>query len=184
MAAAFNQWTSFQVGNFNFADFALSNESGILNSTFMHILELISTIAVILLAYASFRLAAKQKVLNQKTIAQTMAEMPQAGGILQDQWNDVLRHIESPREGEWKFALIEADKLADEVMGRHFPGDTMGERMRNVNKTHLLTIDGLREAHGLRNRLAHQPNSFIRHAEALRAIRQFEATLRELGVIE
>jgi hypothetical protein len=184
MAAAFYQWTSLQVGDFNLADFVLNFQDALLHSTFVHILEIISAVATALLAYGAFRLASQQKELNKKIVAQTVGAAPQAAGRIQDQWNDVLRHIESPREGEWKFAIIEADKIVDDVLKSRFPGDTMGERLMNIDKTKLLSIDGLWEAHKLRNRLAHEPNAFIRHAEALRAIRLYETTLRELGVIQ
>ena len=184
IASAFYQITSFQVGNFNFADFALNMESSFEHSTLMYILEIISVIITGLLTFAAFRLARRQKDFHEKIVAQTMTDAPQAAGVLQDHWNDIMRHIESPREGEWKFAIIEADKLVDQVLANHFPGESMGERMMNIDKTHLLSIDGLWEAHKLRNRLAHEPNAFIRHAEALRAIRMFEATLKEVGVIE
>jgi len=53
----------------------------------------------------------------------------------------------------------------------------------NIDKTKLLTIDGLWEAHKVRNRLAHDTNYFLRHAEAVRAIRLFEQTLKELEAI-
>ena len=94
-----------------------------------------------------------------------------------------MRHIDSPREGEWKFAIIEADKLVDDQLKTRFAGETMGERLMNIDKTKLLTIDGLWEAHKVRNRLAHDTNYFLRHAEAVRAIRLFEQTLKELEAI-
>jgi hypothetical protein len=181
------QLTSFQLGNFNLADFALNFENSFLNSTFVHILEIISAIITITLFVMAVKLGNERRELNQKAAAQKEVEkLATIGGAgpLQDQWNDIVRHIESPREGEWKFAVIEADTIVDAVLKNYFPGDTMGERLMNINKTQLLSIDGLWEAHKVRNRLAHEPNYFLRHAEALRAIRMFEATLKELGSIQ
>lgn len=74
--------------------------------------------------------------------------------------------------------------IVDNILKNYFPGDTMGDRLMNIDKTKLLSIDDLWEAHKIRNRLAHDPNYFLRHAEALRAVRLFESTLRELGAVE
>lgn len=185
LGASLYQLTSLQFGNFSLADFALNAQTAFLNSTFVFILQLISVIVTIILAYASFRLLQRQKEFSQKIAAEIpSAEAIPGTGPLQDQWNDILRHIESTREGEWKFAVIEADTLVDNVLKNYFSGDTMGERLMNIDKTKLLSIDNVWEAHKIRNRLAHDPNYFLRHAEAFRAIKLFESALQELGVIQ
>lgn len=99
-------------------------------------------------------------------------------------WAEVLNHLESAREGEWKFAIIEADKLVDDALRAcGFSGDTMGERLMAIDSTHLTTLEGLWQAHKVRNRLAHDSHYFLRHAEARQAVRLYEETLRELGAI-
>ncbi len=185
LGASLYQLTSLQYGNFNLADFALHAQSAFLNSTFVLILQILSLMVTVALAISAFRLAQRQREFNQKIAAETPSAEAFAGsGPLQEQWNDILRHIESTREGEWKFAVIEADTLVDNVLKNHFPGDTMGERLMNIDKTHLLSIDNVWEAHKIRNRLAHDANYFLRHAEAFRAIKLFESALKELQVIE
>ncbi len=99
-------------------------------------------------------------------------------------WNEVERHISSTREAEWKFAVIEADKLTDEVLkGAGFQGDTMGERLMNIQPGQLTTLQGLWEAHKIRNRLVHDVNYFLRYTEAKRAVGLYEKTLRELQAL-
>ena len=108
---------------------------------------------------------------------------PAYGGATQSKWEEIMRHVGSDREAEWKFAIIEADKLVDDVLKTAgYPGDTMGERLMNVEKGQLLSLDGLWEAHKIRNKLAHDNNYFLRYAEARRAIQLYEITLQELGV--
>jgi hypothetical protein len=102
----------------------------------------------------------------------------------QGRWEEVLVHVESPREAEWKFAVIEADKLVEDALNTAgFSGDNMGERLMNIDKTRLLSIDGLWEAHKVRNRVAHEVNYFLRYTEARRAINLYTETLKELGAI-
>ena len=98
-------------------------------------------------------------------------------------WEEVLKHITSTREAEWKFAVIEADKVVDDILKNAYPGETMGERLLNITKGQLDTLDGLWEAHKIRNRLVHDADYFLRYAEAKKAVLLFERTLRELQAL-
>jgi hypothetical protein len=99
-------------------------------------------------------------------------------------WEEIQRHLNSNKEAEWKFAVIEADNLVDYVLkASGYPGDTMGERLKNIDKSQIVTLDTLWEAHKIRNRLAHDPNYFLRYGEAKRAIQLYEKTLKELNAL-
>ncbi len=103
---------------------------------------------------------------------------------LNSRWDEIEKHINSTREAEWKFAVIEADKLVDEILkGAGFPGDTMGDRLMNIQPGQLTTLQGLWEAHKIRNRLVHDTNYFLRYTEAKRAVGLYEKTLKELQAI-
>lgn len=109
---------------------------------------------------------------------------PANGGALQSKWEEITHHAESNKEAEWKFAIIEADKLVDDILrSASYPGDTMGERLMNIGKGQLLSLDGLWEAHKIRNKLAHDTNYFLRYAEARRAIALYEVALKELNAL-
>jgi hypothetical protein len=182
---ALYQWTSFQVGSFDMTDMTANLSSAFLDSSLVTILQIISAVIIIVFGIGSFFLSIRRKEFDQTLASQEAApvEVPGAGA-LEEQWQDIMRHVDSIHEGEWKFAVIEADTIVDNVLKNYFPGDTMGERLMNIDKTKLLTIDDLWEAHKIRNRLAHDSNYFLRHAEALRAIRLFESTLKELGALK
>ena len=46
-------------------------------------------------------------------------------------WEEILRHLSSFREGEWKFAIVEADKLVNDVLkDAGFEGDSIGENLK------------------------------------------------------
>ncbi|OGN09142.1 MAG: hypothetical protein A2998_00975 [Candidatus Staskawiczbacteria bacterium RIFCSPLOWO2_01_FULL_37_25b] len=106
------------------------------------------------------------------------------GGALNSKWEEIVRHSESTREAEWKLAIIEADTLVDDILkSANYPGDTMGERLTNIERGQLLSLDGLWEAHKIRNKLAHDVDYFLRYAEARRAITLYEAALKELDAL-
>ena len=125
------------------------------------------------------RLAAKRI-----DIAKIIAPPSPASSGVNARWEEVQRHINSTREAEWKFAVIEADKIIDDTLkNAGFSGETMGERLINIEQGQLTTLEGLWTAHKIRNRLAHDINYFLRYAEAKRAVQLYEKTLRELEAI-
>ena len=103
---------------------------------------------------------------------------------LNTRWDEIEKHINSTREAEWKFAVIEADKLVDELLrGAGFQGDTMGDRLMNIQPGQLTTLQTLWEAHKIRNRLVHDVNYFLRYTEAKRAVSLYQKTLEELQAL-
>lgn len=106
------------------------------------------------------------------------------GGASRSKWEEILRHLDSPHETEWKFAVIEADKLTDDVLkSAGYHGETMGDRLMNIEQGKLTSLEGLWEAHKIRNKLVHDVNYFLRYGEARRAVLLFEQALKELGGI-
>lgn len=99
-------------------------------------------------------------------------------------WKEIREHIGSVRETEWKFAVIEADKIIEEIFkGAGFPGETLGEQLTLLGPEQLASINELWSAHKIRNLIAHDPNYQVSHQQAREAIGNYEKTLNELGVL-
>ena len=144
-------------------------------------------LSVVLAAVAVYFIIQFQKLVQQKMeLMKSLLRTPEAasGGGVISRWGEIVRHFESTKEAEWKFAIIEADKLVDDLLKQGgYLGDTMGERLMNIEKGQLLSLQGLWEAHKIRNKLVHDTNYFLRYAEARQTIKFYEETLRELGVV-
>ena len=181
------QFTSLRIWGIDLSELSRRFRDYVINSTAIHVIQFVLVPATIVLFIGLANLLRKHRELNAKILAQLEAEMAVAvsepATTMGMRWQEITQHIDSIREGEWKFAVIEANKIVDDVLKNSFAGETMGERLMNIDKTQLLTIDGLWEAHKVRNRLAHDTNYFLRHAEAVRTIRLYEETLKELGVL-
>ncbi len=148
------------------------------------IISYILTIVFGFLIFLVIRNFIKLKNSQTAVITKTAEITTSSGGALGARWQEILKHIESTNEGEWKFAVIEADKLVDDLLrSSGFPGETMGERLVNIDKSQLVSLDRLWEAHKTRNRLVHDANYFLRYAEAKKAVRLYEETLKELGAL-
>lgn len=96
-------------------------------------------------------------------------------------WQDVVRKMASANPSDWNLAVIRADALFDGVLkDMGLSGDTMGDRLKQLDLAKLATLNEIWEAHKIRNRIAHETDRVLTHEEAARAIGAFEAALREL----
>ena len=100
-----------------------------------------------------------------------------------EQWQAVLDHLNSANESEWKLAIIEADKLTDDLLIRKgYQGESMAERLSLLTKREFKSLDLLWEAHKVRNRIAHKLDFKINRNEALRVVSYYGEALKELQI--
>lgn len=179
------QVSDFKIGNFTVAQ-ALDYLPGFGPDENWNIVKLILIIASVLIGVLIAMVVIKtNRLVGTKInlIKELLPPSPATSG-LNLRWDEIEKHINSTREAEWKFAVIEADKLTDELLkGAGFPGDTMGERLMNIQPGQLITLQSLWEAHKIRNRLVHDVNYFLRYTEAKRAVSLYEKTLKELQAL-
>lgn len=181
----------YSVSNFKLGDFSLAQLIGYLpeikESGAFGIIKLILTIVSLILGVLFIIVIIKLNGLigsRSSITKEIMPPQPAEGGASNARWAEVLKHINSNREAEWKFAVIEADKLIDETLKTAgFHGESLGERLMAIESGQLATLDGLWSAHKTRNKIAHDPNYFMRYAEAKKAVELYEKTLKELGGI-
>lgn len=105
--------------------------------------------------------------------------------VMNKKWQNVVDHLESDSPNDWKFAIIEADIILDEMldsMGYH--GDTVGDKLKKIEKSDFSTIDKAWEAHKVRNQIAHEGSAFaITKAEAVRVIELYKDVFQEFYFI-
>jgi hypothetical protein len=185
-------YTAFNVASAGFGEYRLGaiDLGGWIHGIpydFVEILKTISFFVSLILAILFVSIYLRLRPLNKKetSIASEInPPEPAPGGPLTARWEEVLRHLDSVKEAEWKFGIIEADKLLEQTLKRAgYPGDTLGERLSLMKPDQLQSLDGVWEAHKIRNRIAHDLNYFLRYTEAKHAIDQYKKALQELGAI-
>lgn len=109
----------------------------------------------------------------------------EAKNPLADRWKMILEHVESEHPSDWRLAIIEADIMLAELLDiLQLHGDTMGDKLKAVEKSDFLTIDEAWEAHKIRNRLAHEGSEFlINQREARRVIGLYQKVFEEFEMI-
>ena len=141
------------------------------------VISVILILVFITLAIFFFKKAKKFKLPSPGKKAGPAAR-PEA---VKEYWQAILNHLNSSNESEWKLAIIEADKLIDDLLiQKGYEGESMAERLSMISKGELKSLDLLWEAHKIRNRIAHKLNFKLSRNEALRAISYYEEVLRDL----
>jgi hypothetical protein len=123
--------------------------------------------------------------MNEKTRREAGRRNVFSQNTRSSRWNIVETHMGSDNPGEWKLAIMEADSILEELVKKlNYPGTTLGEMMKQIDKSDFNTLDDAWEAHKVRNYIAHQGSTFLltKH-QANRVIRLYERVFKEFEYI-
>ncbi|MCX6712262.1 MAG: hypothetical protein NT041_01050, partial [Candidatus Vogelbacteria bacterium] len=99
-------------------------------------------------------------------------------------WVKIVKLAGSDNPNDWKLAIIEADKMLEVVVNTFsVPGDNMGDKLKNIEKSDFTTLEEAWQAHKVRNRIAHEHNFHLSQREARIAIDNFEKVFQEFDFI-
>ena len=106
-------------------------------------------------------------------------------GPKNEKWERVKDLLNSHNTNDWRQAVIEADIILDEMLDRMgYEGDSIGEKLKQIEESDFLTLNKAWEAHKIRNHIAHRGGDFIfSKNEAERVIRLYEAVFDEFYYI-
>src|SRR3989344_4315329 len=131
------QVSDFKIGNFTVAQL-LDYLPGFGQDQNWNIVKLILIVVSVLLMGLIVLVIIKMNKLMAPGVSLIKELLPpeSATSTHNARWVEIEKHINSTREAEWKFAVIEADKLADQLLkGAGFQGDTMGDRLMNIQRS-------------------------------------------------
>ncbi len=100
------------------------------------------------------------------------------------QWIEVIRKSNSENESDWKLAIIDADKILDnilKIMG--YEGESMGDRLKQMDRGQFPNLDDIWKVHKVRNNIVHDSEYKIYKKDADFTITVYEKALRELKVL-
>lgn len=124
---------------------------------------------------------AQNAIFAPKIIPNGKATEPQRNR----RWEKVLEHINSQNSNDWKFAILEADIILDElldVMG--YRGETLSDKLKRVESSDFETLELAWEAHKVRNSIAHEGADFlITEREARRVVGLYQKVFEEFHYI-
>ena len=115
----------------------------------------------------------------------TLLIAPESAQGASPRWERIKELGSGASPSEWREAIIEADIMLDALLSRQgYSGEGVGEKLRQASRETFNTLHDAQEAHGVRNRIAHEGSLFdLSPTLVLRTIARYEAVFREFGVI-
>lgn len=145
---------------------------------------IISLILIFIFIFLFFLFLKKAKKLKSGRAAERKEGSEVNLEKLNQSWQDVLNHLNSANESEWKLAIIEADKLIDDLLvQKGYQGESLAERLSMIDKKSMKSFELLWEAHKVRNRIAHKLDFKINRNEALKVISYYGEALKDLQTL-
>ncbi len=143
----------------------------------------LSVAALFGVVYTTVRLFELRK--REEEFYSTLLITPEAAGGMHPRWEHIQSLVEGSTQSQWREAIIEADIMLDEVLGkRGYAGDGVGEKLKSAEEAEFATLQNAWDAHKVRNQIAHQGSSFdLSETVARRTIQHYEAVFREFKVI-
>lgn len=127
---------------------------------------LVSLSFIVAIAYCIFRIhqirTREEQIIHASAVWNKVLVANDDAPLGAKKWEQVLAHVASGNHNEWRLAILEADIILDEIVYERFGdlGDTLGERLKKVDRSDFNTIDKAWEAHRIRNSIAHEGSAF------------------------
>lgn len=146
----------------------------------------VSLILGALIIYCAVRILQIRSHERRKFDAAAHTVAAQDVSRTQLRWNRVIEQAFSDNEQNWRLAILEADIMLNELLDLlGYKGDTMGDKMKRVEKGDFNSIDQAWDAHKVRNSIAHQGSErLLNQREVHRVIGLYENVFREFKFIE
>lgn len=151
-----------------------------------YILVLMSIVLLCWLIYLYRGLIKIRELEDEKYYPKGTPEVFPEQKIVNPFWEKIEKLMGSENENDWRHAIIEADiMLSDLLENMHLPGETIGDKLKAVEKSDFVTLDNAWEAHKIRNQIAHDGSSFVlSQREAKRVIALFRTIFEEFHIVE
>ncbi|MDI6603011.1 MAG: hypothetical protein QME57_02745 [Patescibacteria group bacterium] len=103
---------------------------------------------------------------------------------VEKEWQKIKRRLETEIESEWKLAVIEADKIMDNILNQKgFKKVSLDEKLDSLTPDSLSNIEEVKKAHKIRNNIIHDPNYRLSLEETKKVIAIYEKALIDLQVL-
>jgi len=109
----------------------------------------------------------------------------EGGEIKNERWEKIVSYVNSDSPAEWRMAVLDADVILDEIMKKSgYSGESLGERLKQVERSDFITINSAWEAHKIRNQIAHGgTDSLLTQRTAKRAVGLYKIVFEEFQFI-
>lgn len=156
-------------------------------SVFSVIATLMSLLFGAIIVYALFRI--RQIRLAEAQIYGTDAAISpedfEKDPEKNSQWEKVVALSRSESENDWRQAILLADSMLDSMLTSiGYDGESVAEKLKQVEPADFQTLQYAWEAHKVRNRIAHDAGEFVlTHKDVREVISWFQVVFEEFFYI-
>jgi hypothetical protein len=153
------------------------------NSPFIFVVKIIAGIYLAILLLNIVLLLILRNVPENLRVGLKGMNMPVISkSKMQKRWNKITNYLKSDNVSQYKVAIIEADAVADEILGGiGYKGANMTEKLEQVGVAHLDDyLEALKGAHQVRNRIVHEAEFVVDQRLAKATVGVYENFLRYL----
>ncbi|MDB5244876.1 MAG: protein of unknown function with transrane region [Parcubacteria group bacterium] len=140
----------------------------------------LAVVALFVIVYCLVRLFELRKKEDEFYGTLLLAPDEISGG--HPRWQHIQELLDGNTASQWREAIIEADIMLDDVLTKQgFSGVGVGDKLRSAN---FSTQKEAGEAHGVRNRIAHEGSAYdVTEQLARRTVAKYEVVFREFKAI-
>lgn len=104
--------------------------------------------------------------------------------VMRERWHATMTKFALGTPEAARVAIIEADALVDAALkNMQIEGEHLADRLSNIESDDIASMPRVWRAHRMRNDLVHTPGFAVTPKDAERTMRDYEAFLKEIGVI-
>jgi len=156
-----------------------------LSSSFLFYVKLISAFASIILFIDIILLFSKRIRTDLRFALYGTPAMRFNKSKYAPLWDAIQERLKEGSIASGKLAVIEADRLLDEALGKMgYAGKNTEEKISKVKPGQLVGIDDVRNIHALHRNILEDPTHETNLAEIKAAIDAYERVLRGVGMID
>lgn len=152
--------------------------------SFISIAISIPFLAIIVYCLIRIRQIRHREVLAFRAAQRTVAHEDVSRTQLR--WNRVEEQAGSSNPESWRLAILEADIMLSELLDMQgYKGETLADKMKQVDRAQFNSIDAAWDAHQVRNRIAHDGTAHeISAQDVRRVIGLYRRVFKEFRYIE
>ena len=98
-------------------------------------------------------------------------------------WRQILKRLASAEPQQWKIAVLEADKILDEILKMSGYLGSMDEKLDLLTSAQLSNFEEIKTAHKIRNLISNDPSFEFSQESAGQAVEIYRKAFVELNLI-
>lgn len=100
-------------------------------------------------------------------------------------WEQIKKRIVSPVQQDWKLAVLEADKIFDEILKMAgYLGSDLTKKLETLKPENLASLEEIKKAHDLARKIMSDPGMELKKDDAITALKSYKKAFIELNLLE